>query len=116
MSSDLRLLRLHCVRADDSPTDEVKMQQDGRQFWPNSGDGFFSMSTGNEVALNILRHFDGDSTTISLFDDETFGSDDRLGSATIFRSESGTGDRRKDIVGSGAHYILTYRVRDNGDF
>jgi len=116
MSCDLKLINLHCVTTNDTVTDEVKMQQDGRQFWPNDGDGYFSISTGNDVVLGILRQFTGESTTISLYDDEDFGDDDFLGSATISRREGDQLERRQDIMANGAHYVLTFKVRDNGVF
>src|ERR671923_1880004 len=105
----VKIERLRCVDPQDSLTDEVKMQQDGRQVWPNTGDGFFSMSTGNEVPMNLILAFDG-VTRITLFDDEDFGSDDNLGSVEIFSSEAG-GVRTKDIVGPGSRYTLFYRVK-----
>jgi|tagenome__1003787_1003787.scaffolds.fasta_scaffold20092742_1 hypothetical protein len=118
MSCDVMLINLHCVTTNDAVTDEVKMQQDGRQFWPNDGDGYFSISTGNTVVLNnIIRQFTGESTTISLYDDEDFGSDDFLGSTTIPRDEGGNRmERQKHLMANGAHYVLTYRVKDNGEF
>ena len=109
----VRIERLRCVDPQDSLTDEVKMQQDGRQIWPNTGDGFFSMSTGNEVPIDLVLGFN-DATRITLFDDEDFGPDDNLGSVEIFKSEEG-GLRTKDIVGSGSRYTLFYKVK-NLDF
>lgn len=105
----VKIERLRCVEPDDSLTDEVKLQQDGRQVWPNTGDGFFSMSTGNEVPMGLVLTFQ-DTTRIALFDDEDFGSDDRLGSIVISKSEEG-GERTQDIVASGSRYTLTYRVK-----
>jgi hypothetical protein len=106
----VRIERLRCVDPQDSLTDEVKMQQDGRQVWPNTGDGFFSMSTGNEVGMNLVLTFH-DATRITLFDDEDIGSDDNLGSVTIRRDEVG-GARTQDIVGPGSRYSVTYTVQN----
>jgi hypothetical protein len=105
----VRIERLRCVDPDDSVTDEVKMQQDGRQVWPNTGDGFFSMSTGTEVPMDLVLTFN-DSTRIALFDDEDIGSDDRLGSIIISKSEEG-GVRTQDIVGEDSRYTITYKVK-----
>ena len=63
------------------------MQQDGRQVWPPSGS--FSVSSGNEVPMNLKLPFVG-STRIALFDEEDIGSDDRLGSITIGQKRGGT--------------------------
>jgi hypothetical protein len=105
----VRIERLRCVDPQDSLTDEVKMQQDGRQVWPNTGAGFFSMSTGNEVGMDLVLPFN-DVTRITLFDDEDFGSDDNMGTVEIFKNEEG-GLRTKDIVGAGSRYTLFYKVK-----
>ncbi|MBF2047525.1 MAG: hypothetical protein EDM05_030420 [Leptolyngbya sp. IPPAS B-1204] len=105
----VKLIRLRCENPQDNLTDEVKMQQDGRQIWPNRDDGYFSISTGNEVPLNLVLAFDT-VTRITLYDDEDLGSDDNLGTAEIFDYEAG-GERTKDIAGPGSLYRLTYIVK-----
>lgn len=118
-NATLKIVRLRCDEPDDSLTDEVKMQQDGRQVWPNTGDGFFSMSTGNEVPIDLTLPFT-DVTRISLFDDEDIGQDDRLGFVDIRRSEAGpTGvslERNKPIEGQESRYTLFYKVRRDDPF
>jgi hypothetical protein len=115
MSTAVKIEKLRCVDPQDSLTDEVKMQQDGRQVWPNTGDGFFSMSRETEVPMNLRLTFDGESTRITLFDDEDIGSDDNLGSINIRRDESAQ-LHSQDIVGPGSRYTLSYKVKDLGDF
>lgn len=105
----VRIERLKCVDPNDSLTDEVKLQQDGRQVWPNTGDGYFSLSKGNEVAMNLVLTFDN-ATRIALFDDEDIGADDRLGSILVSRTEEG-GVRSQDVVAAGSRYTVTYRVK-----
>jgi len=107
----LRIEKLRCEEPQDELTDEVKMQQNGHQVWPGTGDAYFSMSRGNEAPMFLdLTFGDADSTRITLFDQEDLGPDDNLGSVDIHESEANTGVRTKDIVGPGSRYILTYRV------
>jgi hypothetical protein len=60
--------------------------------------------------MDLLLTFNN-STRITLFDGETFGSDDNLGSTQIFANEAAGVEHTKDIAGPGSLYRLTYRVR-----
>ena len=94
-------------------TDEVKMQQDGHQVWPGTGDAFFSISKGNEVPVNVDLTFNN-TTRITLFDQEDFGTDDNMGSVTFSEGEAepqGSPARTKNIFGDGSNYLLFYKVR-----
>jgi len=113
MSALVKITKLRCVDPDDSVTDEVMIQQDGRQVWPPSGS--FSVSSGNEVAMNLTLPFE-DVTTIALFDEEDVGADDRLGSVQISRTEPNNVELSQEVKGSSSTYVLTYKVRDFGIF
>jgi hypothetical protein len=111
----LAIRRLKCVQPDDDLTDEVIMQQDGVQVWPPTG--VHSMSTGNEISLNLDLSFNGPSTSIRLQDDEDLGLNDELGTESFFTSEHGSGLKTKDFFGEdGSHYIMTYAVGKKEDF
>ena len=59
MPAVVRIIRLKCVVSDDATTDEIKVQQDGHQVWPGTGDAFHSISTGTSVDVGV--HLTGDS-------------------------------------------------------
>jgi hypothetical protein len=61
----VRIERIRCVEPQDSVTDEVKMQQDGHQVWPGTGDDDHSISAGDEVPIEVILTF-RDSTRITL--------------------------------------------------
>ncbi len=94
MTALVKITKLRCNYSDDTVTDEVMMQQDGRQVWPPTG--YFSMSTGNEVPMDLRLVF-GNATTISLFDAEDIGADDRLGSVQISRTEPNNVELSKSL-------------------
>jgi hypothetical protein len=109
----VKLLRLKCVRPDDGGgTDEVKMQVNGVKVWPpGDPEGYVEMTIGGTYDVNQIYQIVGGSIDIALYDDETIGSDDRLGSIRIFETEAG-GERMKDINGSsGSLYQLFYIVK-----
>lgn len=107
----LRIERLRCEEPQDDLTDEVKMQHNGRQVWPDTGNAHFSMSRGNEVPVFLDLPFGNSETTrITLFDQEDVGTDDNLGSTDFHESEANTGVHTRQIVGPGSVYVLTYRI------
>jgi hypothetical protein len=102
----LKLERLRCDDPDDSVTDEVMIQANGRQVWPRSGS--FSISKHTEVPLNVDIPFEGE-VRIALFDEEDIGADDRLGSVLI-RDNEPSGERRRRVLSQSSRYVLTYRI------
>lgn len=111
MTAVLRMDKLRCQEPQDSLTDEVMIQANGRQVWPPSGS--FSLSRETEVPLRVDVPFDGE-VNVQLFDEEDVGSDDRLGGVVISEGDT-NGPDQFDITGPGWHYILTFRVK-NLDF
>ncbi|MFG2477094.1 hypothetical protein [Streptomyces fagopyri] len=107
MTSVLRMERLRCEDPQDSLTDEIMIQANGRQVWPPSGS--FSLSTGTEVPMRVDVSFDGE-VNVQLFDEEDIGPDDRLNGVIISEGDT-NGPRTFDITGPDWHYILTYRVK-----
>ncbi|MCX5215858.1 hypothetical protein OG689_42695 [Kitasatospora sp. NBC_00240] len=106
----LLVKKLRCVTPDDSLTDEIKLQQDGRQRWPDEGESFFSLSKDTEVSMFLQLPFTG-QTVVSLFDDETFGQDDRLGSEPFSENEADTGEHARTFHGvHGSEYVMNYKV------
>ncbi|MCX5610650.1 glycoside hydrolase [Streptomyces sp. NBC_00047] len=117
MGAVLHLQKLHCVRPDDSLSgvDEVSLQIDGRQVWPNDTDGVFSMSTGDEVPMDVKHTFDS-ATTVTLFDAEDIGGVGSLG-AEAFRNDDPLGDQVREFRGDHESiYQLTYRVKKPEDW
>jgi hypothetical protein len=99
--------RLRCEDPQDSLTDEIMIQANGRQVWPPSG--FFSLSTGTEVPMRVDVPFEGE-VDVELYDQEDFGPDDRLNGVVISEGDT-NGPETFDITGPGSHYILTFRVK-----
>ncbi|MGA4803632.1 hypothetical protein [Streptomyces lavendulocolor] len=97
------------MKPDDSLTDEVKLQINGHQVWPNRDDGYFSMSTDNEVPMDIGEYFRG-KAVVALYDDETVGTDDRLGEVE-FEETSRTPGVASVYGNSGSKYELWYEIR-----
>ncbi|MGW0336723.1 hypothetical protein ACWD0J_33610 [Streptomyces sp. NPDC003011] len=110
MTAVLHLTRLRCVRPDDSASDgdEVKLQIDGQQIWPNRDEGFFNMGTDHEVPMDISHVFRG-GATVSLFDDEDVGHDGRLG-ALSFSEDVETPGGATFHGESGSVYELSYEI------
>ncbi|MBX9427525.1 MULTISPECIES: hypothetical protein [Streptomyces] len=108
MAGVLHLTRLRCVKPDDSDVDEVKLQIDGKQVWPNEDDGYFSMGTDNEVPMDIGKFFRG-RTVVALYDDENVGADSRLGEVE-FEETSRTPGVARIYGNSGSKYELWYEI------
>ena len=108
----VKIVKLKCFQADDGDTDECIMFHNGGRIWPPSG--VFSVSTGNEVPMNITKQFGGDeSMRFSLRDDDDIGSDS-LGFVDISRFQENTfpggPDHEKDFEGGeGGSAIISFR-------
>ncbi|MFJ3161395.1 hypothetical protein [Streptomyces kanasensis] len=96
------------MKPDDSDVDQVKLQIDGRQIWPNQDDGYFSMGTDNEVPMDIEKSFRG-RTVVALYDDEDVGRDSRLGEVEFEESSRTPGVARFHGNG-GSVYELWYEI------
>jgi hypothetical protein len=81
-----------------------------RAIWPGPGQDV-DMLPGQSARVGISVDFEF-SQNVSLFDYDTVGSDDHLGSVTILADEQGQGDIAKlasSIVEGSAYYVI-YRV------
>ncbi|MFF6953985.1 hypothetical protein ACFZAD_35815 [Streptomyces iakyrus] len=107
MTSAIRLERLRCQEPQDSLTDEVMIQVNGRQVWPPSGS--FSLNRETEVGLNVQEVYEG-QVDVTLFDHEDIGTDDNMGGVLIPEGDT-NGSRTTEITGDGSLYILTYRTK-----
>jgi hypothetical protein len=111
----LKIIRLNCIDSDDAVTDELKLQQDGRQVWPESDGAYFSVSVGNSVVLNKTLPF-RDQTTITLYDAEDIGADDNLGSLYFHVHDTGNEEQTAEIRGRGSLYTMNYKIKDVSGF
>ena len=106
-SCQIKFISLECkVPEGYASADAIYFKING-QKWPKSSR--FSMSAGSYKDLRgyIDLSFNG-SITIELWDDDTFDSDDFLGSKTVSCRYDSNGMAR--FTGDGADYILNYIV------
>ncbi|MGW6917862.1 hypothetical protein ACWGB8_29165 [Kitasatospora sp. NPDC054939] len=115
MVAILTIETLHCEDPNDELTDEVMLQQDGKQFWPNDDGGFFSITRGSDVTVDRTLVINGPFTGIALFDQEDIGTDDFLGAVNILASDASPNPQSRTVEikndNKGSRYLMTFKVR-----
>lgn len=110
LSCTLQLVKLECIQSEGYATLDAIYFKIGNQEWPSTRLRMGPSYPNNIVDLEGYAdiNFSG-SITIELWDDDTWDSDDFLGSNTIYCSSDDSGVVR--FTEDGASYKLYYRVK-----
>ncbi|MEU8618940.1 hypothetical protein [Streptomyces sp. NPDC048623] len=119
----IELIELTCHQQSEGDHDEAYLKitdANGNQVkvWPGNGVSYQTMGPGyvrsltdgnGNAALILGRE---QARTLTLWDKDTFGGDDKLGSALVTGSEAGAEVQYRSLEGSGGVYTIAYRVVD----
>jgi hypothetical protein len=117
----IELIELRChVSSEDH--DEAYLKADPPssgpvQVWPGSvsyhkmGPGFVKV-LDDITRANALLMDRNESIQLKLWDYDVSSPDDQLGAVTVHGSEVGAAPLPHDLIGSGGHYTIVYRVID----
>ncbi|MEV5971354.1 hypothetical protein [Streptomyces sp. NPDC051921] len=119
----IELIQLTCHQQSEGDHDEAYLNitdANGNQVkvWPGNGITYQTMGTnyvrsmadGNgNTALILGRE---QARTLTLWDKDTFGGDDKLGATLVTGSEVGAEVQYRSLEGSGGVYTIAYRVID----
>jgi len=115
-------IQLTCHQQSEGDHDEAYLNitdANGNQVkvWPGSvsyqtmGTNYVrSLTDGNGNSALILGR--DQARTLTLWDKDTFGGDDKLGSTLVTGSEVGAETQYRSLEGSGGVYTIAYRVID----
>ncbi|MFE6227952.1 MULTISPECIES: hypothetical protein [unclassified Streptomyces] len=119
----IELFELHCQKHSEGDHDEAYLKitdanGNAVKVWPGNGISYQtmgagyvrSMADGNSSAALILGR--EQARTLTLWDKDTFGGDDKLGSTLVTGSEVGAETQWRTVEGSGGVYVIGYRVVD----
>ncbi|MFJ5708469.1 MULTISPECIES: hypothetical protein [unclassified Streptomyces] len=119
----IELYELHCQQHSEGDHDEAYLRitdanGNAVKVWPGNGISYQtmgagyvrSMADGNGNAALILGK--EQARTLTLWDKDTFGGDDKLGSTLVTGSEVGAETQWRTVEGSGGVYVIGYRVVD----
>ncbi|GGY65039.1 hypothetical protein [Streptomyces omiyaensis] len=119
----IELVELHCQKNSEGDHDEAYLKitdanGNAVKVWPGNGIGYQTMGTGyvrsmadgNGNAALILGK--EQARTLTLWDKDTFGGDDKLGATLVTGSEAGSETQWRSVEGSGGVYVIGYRVVD----
>ncbi|MER5308624.1 hypothetical protein ABT034_12640 [Streptomyces sp. NPDC002773] len=119
----IELFELHCQKNSEGDHDEAYLKitdanGNAVKVWPGNGikyqtmgSGYVrSMADGNGNAALILGK--EQARTMTLWDVDTFGGDDKLGATLVTGSEVGAETQWRTVEGSGGVYVIGYRVID----
>ena len=106
----LKLLRIHCYRSDESDADEVYLMLNGEKIWPSQK--FVKMRESSEEIGLEFKIEKGSSQEIKIMDHDFVSSNDLLGTITIDTNSSGGPftTEMKNNKGSDSKYALEYEV------
>ncbi|MFG3343757.1 hypothetical protein ACGF1Z_01700 [Streptomyces sp. NPDC048018] len=119
----IELVQLTCHQQSEGDHDEAYLNitdANGNQVkvWPGNGITYQTMGTGyvrtltdgnGNAALILGRE---QARTLTLWDKDTFGGDDKLGATLVTGSEAGSEVQYRSLEGSGGVYTIAYRVID----
>ncbi|MFJ3505617.1 MULTISPECIES: hypothetical protein [unclassified Streptomyces] len=119
----IELVELHCQKNSEGDHDEaylkitdangnaVKVWPGGSLKYQTMGTGYVrSMADGNSSAALILGK--QQARTLTLWDQDSFGGDDKLGATLVTGTEVGAETQWRTVEGSGGVYVIGYRVID----
>ncbi|MFE9045379.1 hypothetical protein ACFY9F_12380 [Streptomyces sp. NPDC012421] len=119
----IELVELHCQKNSEGDHDEAYLKitdanGNAVKVWPGNGIGYQTMGTGyvrsmadgNGNAALILGK--QQARTLTLWDKDTFGGDDKLGATLVTGTEAGAETQWRSVEGSGGVYVIGYRVID----
>lgn len=119
----IELVELHCQKSSEGDHDEAYLKitdanGNAVMVWPGNGLKYQTMGTGyvrsmadgNGNAALILGK--EQARTLTLWDDDTTSSDDKLGATLVTGSEVGAETQWRSVEGSGGIYVIGYRVVD----
>ncbi|WP_432128552.1 hypothetical protein [Streptomyces sp. bgisy082] len=119
----IELVELHCQKNSEGDHDEaylkitdangnaVKVWPGGSLKYQTMGTGYVrSMADGNGNAALILGK--QQARTLTLWDQDSFGGDDKLGATLVTGTEVGAETQWRTVEGSGGVYVIGYRVID----
>ncbi|MFI8823663.1 hypothetical protein [Streptomyces sp. NPDC053431] len=119
----IELIQLTCHQQSEGDHDEAYLNitdANGNQVkvWPGNGITYQTMGTnyvrsltdGNGNAALVLGR--EQARTLTLWDKDTFGGDDKLGATLVTGSEVGSEIQYRSLEGSGGVYTIAYRVID----
>jgi hypothetical protein len=102
----ITILLVRCIKAgaDGNGADELFFTVNGQKLQFGNT---ISMQTGGVANVGLAENFDG-TANVRLFDKDTSGGDDSVGS---FSASSNTnGSKTVSVSGSGSRYDVTYQV------
>ncbi|MGW4054932.1 hypothetical protein ACWENA_29330 [Streptomyces sp. NPDC004779] len=119
----IELVELHCQKNSEGDHDEAYLKitdanGNAVKVWPGNGVSYQTMGTGyvrsmadgNSNAALILGK--QQARTLTLWDKDTFGGDDKLGATLVTGTEAGAETQWRSVEGSGGVYVIGYRVID----
>ncbi|MFF9143329.1 hypothetical protein ACWGBV_32950 [Streptomyces sp. NPDC055051] len=119
----IELVELHCQKNSEGDHDEAYLKitdanGNAVKVWPGNGISYQTMGTGyvrsmadgNSNAALILGK--QQARTLTLWDKDTFGGDDKLGATLVTGTEAGAETQWRSVEGSGGVYVIGYRVID----
>ncbi|MER8232934.1 hypothetical protein ACIRQY_02415 [Streptomyces sp. NPDC101490] len=119
----IELLELHCQQNSEGDHDEAYLKitdanGNAVKVWPGNGVKYQTMGTGyvrsmadgNSSAALILGK--QQARTLTLWDYDSFGGDDKLGATLVTGTEVGAETQWRTVEGSGGAYVIGYRVID----
>ncbi|MFI8367815.1 hypothetical protein [Streptomyces sp. NPDC085466] len=119
----IELVELHCQKNSEGDHDEAYLKitdanGNAVKVWPGNGINYQTMGTGyvrsmadgNGNAALILGK--QQARTLTLWDKDTFGGDDKLGATLVTGTEAGAETQWRSVEGSGGVYVIGYRVID----
>ncbi|MEW1695248.1 hypothetical protein ACIQCR_13015 [Streptomyces sp. NPDC093249] len=119
----IELVELHCQQNSEGDHDEAYLKitdanGNAVKVWPGNGVKYQTMGTGyvrsmadgNSGAALILGK--QQARTLTLWDYDSFGGDDKLGATLVTGTEVGAETQWRTVEGSGGVYVIGYRVID----
>lgn len=101
-------ISLVCIETEDTAkADDVYLKAGSKVIW-----GPKQMNDGDALKIVLANKvtFSGE-VEIALYDKDVPDGDDLLGNLTVYAAASGSRDLTHAFTNDGAHYVLTYRVR-----
>ncbi|MFE3068600.1 hypothetical protein [Streptomyces sp. NPDC059247] len=119
----IELVELHCQQNSEGDHDEAYLKitdanGNAVKVWPGNGVKYQTMGTGyvrsmadgNSSAALVLGK--QQARTLTLWDYDSFGGDDKLGATLVTGTEVGAETQWRTVEGSGGVYVIGYRVID----
>ncbi|MEU4077899.1 hypothetical protein [Streptomyces venezuelae] len=119
----IELVELHCQKNSEGDHDEAYLKitdanGNAVKVWPGNGVKYQTMGTGyvrsmadgnGNAALVLGKE---QARTLTLWDYDSIGGDDKLGATLVTGSEVGAETQWRSVEGSGGVYVIGYRVID----